>query len=142
MPMATWWWVLAGAAIALELVTGTFYLLMLALGFAAAAVAAWTGATLALQIVAAAAVGGGATAAWHGWRVRHRAVKPPAAADRDLHLDIGETLHINDWRADGTATVRYRGAAWTVVTRPGVAPTVGLHRVAEVTGNRLVVDKA
>jgi membrane protein implicated in regulation of membrane protease activity len=36
----TVWWVLAGLAVALELATGTFYLLMLALGMAAGAIAA------------------------------------------------------------------------------------------------------
>ena len=34
---ATVWWVVAGAAVAVELATGTFYLLMIALGLAAAA---------------------------------------------------------------------------------------------------------
>ena len=32
MAESTIWWLLAGAAVALELVTGTFYLLMLAVG--------------------------------------------------------------------------------------------------------------
>jgi len=47
-----------------ELVSGTFYLLMLALGMAAAAVAADLGAGLVVQLVVAAAVGGGAVVAW------------------------------------------------------------------------------
>jgi membrane protein implicated in regulation of membrane protease activity len=33
------WWLMTGAAVAIELVTGTFYLLMFAVGLAAAAVA-------------------------------------------------------------------------------------------------------
>jgi membrane protein implicated in regulation of membrane protease activity len=36
---ATVWWVVAGLAVAAELATGTFYLLMLAVGLAAGAVA-------------------------------------------------------------------------------------------------------
>jgi membrane protein implicated in regulation of membrane protease activity len=39
----TVWWVLAGIAVAVELATGTFYLLMLALGLAAGAVASHLG---------------------------------------------------------------------------------------------------
>src|SRR6478735_7202301 len=50
------WWLLAGAAVAVELVTGTFYLLMLAIGLAAAALAAHSGAGLTTQLVAAAAI--------------------------------------------------------------------------------------
>jgi len=37
---STLWWVIAGTLVALELATGTFYLLMLALGAAAGALAA------------------------------------------------------------------------------------------------------
>ena len=37
---ATFWWVLAGVLVAAELATGTFYLLMIALGAAAAAIGA------------------------------------------------------------------------------------------------------
>ena len=37
---STFWWVAAGVAVAAELATGTFYLLMFALGLAAAALAA------------------------------------------------------------------------------------------------------
>ena len=40
MAQSTIWWVLAGGFVAVELLSGTFYLLMLALGMAAAALAA------------------------------------------------------------------------------------------------------
>ena len=36
MAQSTLWWLLAGTAVGVELATGTFYLLMLALGLAAA----------------------------------------------------------------------------------------------------------
>jgi membrane protein implicated in regulation of membrane protease activity len=58
-----------------------------------------------------------------------------------MNLDIGEQVLIEGWNADGTASVRFRGAQWTAVPRPGSTPATGLHRVAEVIGNRLVVDK-
>mgnify|MGYP006147005675 CR=1 FL=1 len=57
MADSTLWWLLAGAVVALELFTGTFYLLMLALGMAAGALAAHAGAGLAVQLVVAAGVG-------------------------------------------------------------------------------------
>ena len=51
---ATVWWVLAGIAVAVELSTGTFYMLMLALGLAAGAIASHVGFGVPLQIVAVA----------------------------------------------------------------------------------------
>jgi membrane protein implicated in regulation of membrane protease activity len=57
-----------------------------------------------------------------------------------VNLDIGESVHVDAWNPDGTATVRYRGAQWTVILRAG-RPSTGEHRVVEVIGSRLVVDK-
>lgn len=140
MAESTLWWLLAGGAVVAELLTGTFYLLMLALGFAAAALAAYTGAGVVAQTLVASAVGGGAVAVWSRIR-RHRPQHLPAQANPDVNLDIGETLHVEAWNADGTAQVHYRGAQWTVLHRPGLVPTPGLHRVAELIGNRLLVEK-
>ena len=43
MEDSTLWWLAAGAAVIVELLTGTFYLLMLTLGLAAGALAAHAG---------------------------------------------------------------------------------------------------
>ncbi len=62
------------------------------------------------------------------------------ATDRSVNLDIGEVVHIEGWNPDGTAQVRYRGAQWTAIHRPGTTPRTGAHRVAELVGSRLLVD--
>jgi membrane protein implicated in regulation of membrane protease activity len=134
------WWLMAGAAVAVELATGTFYLLMLAIGLVAGAVAAHAGLSPALQFAVAAVIGGGAVAALH----LRKSKQPPGLASRadpDVNPDIGETVQVDAWQPDGTASVRYRGANWTVVAAPGASHGHGLHRVREVVGNRLVVEK-
>ena len=72
---------------------------------------------------------------------RSRPGDPPARADRSVNLDVGETVHIEAWQSDGTASVKYRGAQWTAIHRPGATPVPGAHRVAELVGNRLLVDR-
>lgn len=141
MTEPTMWWLLAGAAVVVELLTGRFYLLMLAIGMAAAAIAAHLGAGLALQMVVAAVTGGGAVVTWH-LRQKSNRTEPPAQANPNVSLDIGETVQINAWNPDGTASVQYRGANWTAIHRSGVSPTPGTHRVAEMVGSRLLVDKS
>ncbi|SFC56113.1 Membrane protein implicated in regulation of membrane protease activity [Polaromonas sp. OV174] len=135
------WWLLAGAAVAVELMTGTFYLLMMALGLAAGAIAAHLGLPLIGQIVITAVIGGGAVAAWY-W---HRSKSPApfsVNANRDVHLDIGEPVQVLRWNADGTATVKFRGAQWTAVTSDPAAPaSPGSFRIKEMLGNRLVIEK-
>jgi membrane protein implicated in regulation of membrane protease activity len=139
MAESTLWWLLAGGAVAVELVTGTFYLLMLAIGLAAGALAAHAGAGTVVQLLTAAAVGGSAVVAWYFVRKR-KPGDPSARADRSVNMDVGETVHIDHWGADGTATVRYRGTAWTAIHREGITPSTGPHRVAELVGSRLLVD--
>ncbi|MDB5779890.1 MAG: hypothetical protein JWP79_1392 [Polaromonas sp.] len=134
------WWLLAGAAIAVELVTGTFYLLMLATGLVAGALAATVGMALAGQMLLAAAIGGGAVAAWR-WGRSQRPAPMPASSNPDVHLDIGDTVHVARWNADGTASVHYRGAQWTAIAAdPGGASSTGNFRIKEMRGNRLVIE--
>lgn len=142
MAESTIWWVLAGIIVALELSTGTFYLLMLSVGLIAAAIAAHFGMTLNAQIVTAALVGGGAVAAWYGIK-RKGPQSIPVNANRDVHIDIGERVKVEVWSTDGTASVKYRGANWTAISAHPDAglPAPGMFRIKELLGNRLVLEK-
>ena len=141
MSESTIWWLLAGAAVAVELVTGTFYLLMIAVGLVAGAIAAHLGFAMVGQMVIAAALGGGAIAAWY-WQRSKSPAALPANANRDVNLDIGEAVHVVQWNADGTATVKFRGANWTAVTaNPDEPAGPGSFRIKEMLGNRLVIEK-
>ncbi|WP_428424061.1 NfeD family protein [Methylibium sp.] len=135
---ATWWWIASGALIAAELTTGTFYLLMLALGLGAAALAAHAGLGFSAQLLAAALVGGGAVIAWHLRRLRQPPATP-AGANRDVNLDIGERVHVSEWQTDGSATVHYRGAQWSVRYAGDGAPAPGEHVIHAIDGSRLLL---
>lgn len=141
MANSTVWWLIAGGAIVLELLSGTVYLLLLGAGFASAAIAAHLGAGMTTQLLVASVVGVGAVVVWHAVRRHRRSGELPSGANPDVNLDVGEKVFVEAWNLDGTATVRYRGAQWTVVPRTGNAPSTGEHRIAEVVGSRLVVDK-
>ncbi|HNN34802.1 MAG TPA: NfeD family protein, partial [Ottowia sp.] len=58
MADSTVWWIAAGLLVAAELLTGTFYLLMLAIGGVAGALAAHAGLSLSAQLVAGGVTGG------------------------------------------------------------------------------------
>jgi membrane protein implicated in regulation of membrane protease activity len=135
---STFWWLMAGVAVAAELATGTFYLLMVALGLAAAAIAAHVGLATGPQLVVAALVGGGATALWH-WQRARSPRSAPARENRDVNLDIGERVQVAAWGADRTARVQYRGSTWMARLQPGAPAGAGEHRVMAVEGNWLVL---
>ncbi|MCA1855481.1 NfeD family protein [Massilia oculi] len=137
--MTDWmgWLVAAGVLVIAELFTGTFYLLMIAIGLGAGALAALTGASGPVQTLAAAAVGLAATAVLH----RSRFGKPARSAptrDRNVNLDIGQRVAVPAWQ-DGRARVMYRGALWDVELGPGAQAEAGDYRIVEVLGNRLIV---
>ena len=136
MDNPTLWWLVAGGLVVAELLTGTFYLLMLSLGAVAAALAAYVGISVTWQIATAAAVGGAAAVLWH--------LKKPLsndAQDSNVHLDIGETVSVEAWDAQGHTQVKHRGAQWAAICAPNITPEPGLHRIIEMQGNSLVLEK-
>jgi membrane protein implicated in regulation of membrane protease activity len=141
MTSALVWWTAAGLLVLVELFTGTFYLLMIALGLAAGALAAHWGTDVTVQLLAAAAVGSVCTLGWH-WRQRRHPAAPPTAQDRDVNLDVGEHVQVSVWGVDGTTRVQHRGSAWQARLAPEAPAQAGAHVVVAVEGNWLVLQPA
>lgn len=138
---STAWWVAAGLLVALELTTGTFYLLMLAIGAVAGALAAHLSLPFTGQLVAAAAVGGLAVALWHRHRAAQAKTEVEATANPDVNLDVGRRVLVDAWGPDHLARVTYRGSAWGArYAGPGV-PAPGEHVIVAVEGPQLVLDR-
>jgi membrane protein implicated in regulation of membrane protease activity len=137
---AHWWWwgvaVLLGVA---EMLTGTFFLLVLGLGFAAGGAMAVAGAGLAWQLVSAAFV------SFVGWYLLRRKMprreRLAAHSSRDVLLDIGERVRVEHWQPDRRAQVSYRGATWTAELADGEARS-GEFVIRRIEGNRLIVSPA
>lgn len=140
--MSDWmaWLAAAGVLVILELFTGTFYLLMIAVGLAVGGLAALAGAGLPLQAIVAGVVGVLATGLLHRSRFG-RPVRSESSRDRNVNLDIGQRLTVDAWE-DGHARVRYRGALWDVELGQGATARPGDFRIVEVQGSRLVVANA
>jgi membrane protein implicated in regulation of membrane protease activity len=139
LSMATVWWLAAGFTVIVELSTGTLYLLFIALGLAAGAVAAHLGGGLSLQMLTAAALGSGVTLAWH-FHQRRQPSTSPVRENKDVNLDVGAHVTVTAWASDQTARVSYRGSAWTARLKPGSAAVPGTHVVVAVEGNWLVLE--
>ena len=140
--MSDWtiWLIGAGILVIAELFTGTFYLLMIALGLSAGALAALAGLNGPLQTLVAAAVGVAATLVLRRSRFG-KAGRGEAANDPNVNLDIGQRVSVPQWQ-DRRARVMYRGALWDVELRPGASDLPGDFRIVEVHGNRLIVADA
>jgi membrane protein implicated in regulation of membrane protease activity len=127
------WWILAVVLIGVELVSGTFYLLAVAVALAIGGVAAWLGASPPVQLLIAAALALVGVVA-HRWRVR-RGARPT-----QVPLDVGQPVQVQLWHPDGTARVTYRGTQWDAeLLQPGAARQHTMYIVG-TRGSTLLLD--
>ncbi|MGN6666191.1 MAG: NfeD family protein [Trinickia sp.] len=137
-PNDFFWWIGAGVLIVAELLTGTFYLLMIALGFIAGALVKLGGASLAAQCVCAALVALAAVVLLRRSRFGRRRQRRDASSNPDVVLDVGEPVEVTAW-SHGQARVPYRGAQWDVELAPGEREDARYYEIAAVRANRLVL---
>ena len=120
-----------------ELVTGTFYLLVLGIACLAGSTVSFVGLGFVPQTVVAAAVAI-LGALWV--RKHHR----PADQPQMPSLDVGQTVRWESWinEEDRLARVEYRGASWDAKIIGECAGIQGeLLYITSVNGNQLTLSK-
>lgn len=128
-----YWFMLAFGLLALEMATGTFYMVMLAVAVAIGGVAALLGIGLPLQITLAALAGIIGTVALR----RMKSTRPTDAASQSL--DTGQPVQLITWREDGSARVYYRGAEWDAEPEFAGMPREGTLYIKEMHGSKLIL---
>jgi membrane protein implicated in regulation of membrane protease activity len=136
-----WWWVIAGVLGGAEVLTGTFYVLVLAVAAVGASLLAKAGLAIHWQALGAALL---AVVGWF-WLGRRRSSSSPQVQE----LDIGEWVEVESW-SDGVGSTMYRGVHWSVEmasldrghsTASGAQLLKpGKYRIQALRGNRLIVD--
>ena len=131
------WGVLGLALVLAELLTGTFYLLMLGVAAFGGAAIAGLGQPFAVQSIIAFVVAGAGCYGVHVWRAKNRTQQMPP-------IDAGMPASFENWvDASGRlARVRYRGASWDarVEGADPVEPGTTVYVLA-TDGNTLKVTK-
>ena len=131
-------WAVTGLVLAIvELVTGTFFLLMLSIAAFGAASAAYLGFDFAAQSIVAAMVAAIGCYGVHVYRARNR-------AQQMAPIDAGMPASFESWvdAPARLARVRYRGASWDarVEGAEALEPGATLYVLA-ADGNTLKVAK-
>ena len=131
-------WLVAGFLLVIvELVSGTFYLLVLGIAALAGGVVAYTGLPFSVQAIVA------STLAVVGvvWVNR---VRRSSTAVKMRSLDAGQPAAFDRWadRAAGQARVKYRDALWDAMVVGEISGEPGeVLYVASIDGNTLKVSK-
>jgi len=134
-------WAVTGIAlIIIEMMTGTFYLLVLGLAALSAAAAAWFGGSFWVQAVLIA----GVSVAGVLLVRRYRGHSKKAQAMQGPGLDIGQAVTLDAWisEPDGLARVKYRNAQWEAQVTGERVPGGTVFYIHAVDGNTLRVSSA
>jgi membrane protein implicated in regulation of membrane protease activity len=131
-------WLIAGFLLVIvELVTGTFYLLVLGIAAFAGSAAAYLEFSFVVQAIVAAAV----AVAGIAWVVR---IRRTSTAVKMRSLDIGQPVAFDHWvdRSAAHARVKYRDALWDATLTGEAAGESGeTLYVTAIDGNTLQVSK-
>lgn len=129
------WAILGLALVIVELLTGTFYLLMLAIAAFGAALAAWLGQGFGVQAMVAAAIAAAGCYGVHVYRAKNMKEQMPP-------IDAGQPASFESWVDPGArlARVHYRGASWDALVDGEEAVDAGaMLYVVTTHGNTLKV---
>ena len=136
-------WIIAGFVLVIaELVTGTFYLLVVGVGAFAGALVAWLGGNEIVQAIVGSGVALLGAFFVHRWHVRNRGA---VGHKGDNFLDRGQPVVLEGWVNESArmARVKYRGAWWDAKIRDDGHPAPGTTLYIESQdGNTLVVGRA
>ncbi len=129
------WAILGLTLVIVELLTGTFYLLVLGIAAFGAALAAWFGQGFPVQAIVAAVISGLGCYGVHVYRARNATQQMP-------NVDAGQPASFENWIDQGgrLARVSYRGASWDALVDGDAAVDAGaMLYVVTANGNTLKV---
>ena len=131
-------WLLVGFGLVIvELLTGTFYLLMLGIATFCAAAAAYFGQGFEVQVIVAVAAAAAGCYGVHLHHARNAKAQMPS-------VDAGQPANFENWidQGGGLARVRYRGASWDAhIDGQGDLEAAALLYVTHTEGHTLNVSR-
>ncbi len=133
MEIYVYWFLLALLLVGLEITTGTFYLLVIAVALAVGGATALLGAGMVWQFVFSAVTGVAGIVMLRRWKNTQAINKP------EVGLDIGLPVKVIKWNDNGTARVFYRGAEWDAELESADTPHEGTFYIKSVHGSGLVL---
>lgn len=128
------WWIAAAILVGVEMMTGTFYLLIVALACVVGGLVAVAGLDIGWQWGIAAVVEVIGTMLVVRWKRTHQA--QPKLSN---NLDVGQRVSVIEWRPDGSARVAYRGTQWDAVLDSATTPRREQMVIVEMRGAQLVL---
>ena len=136
----TIWVVLAVVSVFLEMLTRTFTMLALGIGFGLAALLAWMGFGFVFELIAAVVIGFGCVM-WLRKSPTGQALQEAEESRYSVMSDDGDEVHISQWDAGDQVDVVYRGRTWEAKLAQGASRHRGQYKVREVREGKLILEE-
>ena len=133
LTLYVYWFLLALILIGLEMATGTFYLLIMAIAMAIGGSANLLGLVLAAQLTLAALAGITGIILLLRWKSKQ------VSDATSQSLDIGQPIKVLTWYDDGTARVFYRGTEWDAELETKDGGHDGFFYIKDIRGSVLIL---
>ncbi len=131
MAIYSYWFLLALVLLALEMATGTFYLLMLSVAMVVGGTAALFAANLAWQLMSCSLTVVAGMLLLRRWK--------STQINSNTSLDTGQPVQMLTWHENGTARVLYRGAEWDAEPESADMPHEGNFYIKQMRGSSLIL---
>jgi len=133
MEIYVYWFLLGLVLLGLEMVTGTFYLLVVAIAAAVGGVAALLGIGMAVELMLSALTG------IIGIFILQRLKAAQTDDVSNSSFDVGQPVQVLKWNDNGLARVIYRGAEWDAELESTDTPRDATLYIASMHGSGLVL---
>jgi membrane protein implicated in regulation of membrane protease activity len=134
------WVVLAVIAVFLEMLTRTFTLMALALGFGFAALLAWMGFGFIIELIGAVIVGG-LGLMWLRKSPAGQALQEAEESRYSVISDDGDEVYISRWDEADSVDVVFKGRTWQAKLAKGAQQHSGQYKVREVREGKLILEE-
>lgn len=133
MTLYVYWFLMALILIGLEMATGTFYLLIVAVAMAIGGTFALLGIAFSAQLVLAGIAGIAGIVLLRRWKSEH------LSDATSQSLDTGQPVEVLIRREDGTARVFYRGTEWDAEFENNNGGHEGVFYIKDTRGSVLIL---
>lgn len=135
--MSAWviWWVLALILIGIEMLSGTFYLLAIAVAFIAGGLVDFLGGSFLVQFVTTGVLGSAGCFIAYYYQQANKEKR-----QTQIEFDLGQRVLVLKWNDDGSARVSYRGSQWNAIAATPQTPRNKEMVIVRVQGSTLVLD--
>jgi membrane protein implicated in regulation of membrane protease activity len=133
MDAYVYWFLLCLVLLGIEMVSGTFYLLVVAIAAAVAGMSALLGMAMVGQMILSALTG------IAGILILRNSIRNQVTDAANFSIDIGQPVRIIKWNGDRSARVNYRGTEWDAQLESPETPSDVTLYIASMQGSSLVL---